>query len=293
VKRQEIKLRNRRSAAEGFRTAGRVGIRAGVLGLLAGVAALLLHSAAWAKAQSGTPNPYDPPRLADGHPNLQGLWQGGFVGGFPPGVGPKQKPGADSKPPASLFKIFPDLPYLPEALAAKQDFIQHHPYDDPIAHCHTSGVPRGTMEPPYPLQIVQDGSYVVILYEFVHQVRIIPADGSPHPAGYSAVDGDSRGHWEGNTLVVDVANFNGKARLAMSGDFVDANEHAVERWTLSDADVLSYSVTVEDTTVFSKPWTVHKDLYRLLKTDQILEDACREGERDTEHYPPEYGGKAK
>ena len=173
------------------------------------------------------------------------------------------------------------------------DDLVKHPYDDPVAHCETPRVPRGTLEPPYPLQIVQDGSYVVILYEFTHGVRIIPADGSLHPAGYTAPNGDSRGHWEGDTFVIDVTNFKGKTWLSMNGDFVDANEHAVERWKLSAPDTLSYEVTVDDPTVFSMAWTVRKDLYRLAKDEQIMEDACHEGERDTQHYTPDYGGKAK
>ena len=83
----------------------------------------------------------------------------------------------------------------------------------------------------------------------MHDVRIIPTDNSPHPKNYWAWDGDSRGRWEGDTLVVDVSNFNGRTWLDMAGNFVDQNEHVLERFTLLDADTIQYQATITDPTL--------------------------------------------
>ena len=252
---------------------------------------------------------FKPPRLADGHPDMQGLWYkysgpgfdplfvGLLNGDVTPGLGPAPAGGGGKGPGIDTTKFLrpgvPVLPYLPAAAALKQDRNEHHMFDDPEAHCHVPGVPRGTEQPPYPFQIIQDEKYFSILYEYVHDFRIIPTDNSPHPKRYKAWDGDSRGHWEGDTFVVDVANFNGRTWLDMAANFVDENEHAVERYTLVDADTIAYQATVTDPTVFSKPWTMNLALKRRAKTDQIIEYGCIEGERDLQHYTLKEGGKSK
>ncbi len=215
---------------------------------------------------------FEPPRLKDGHPNLQGLWK--LSGGFGP-------PDATSKGSPPLSKI----EYLREALAKKQQLLASGRAEDLVAQCVTASVPRDTLEPPYPMMIVQDGSYFVILHEFAHDVRIIPVDGSRHPKDYSALGGDSRGRWEGDTFVVDVTSFSKGIRwLHMGGDFVDENEHAVEHYTLINPDTILYEVTLDDPSVFAKPWNAKVNLLRQPKNDQIIEGACREGERDLDHY---------
>ena len=107
-------------------------------------------------------------------------------------------------------------------------------YEDPEARCHLPGVPRALDQPGglYPVQIIQDEKSVALLHEAMHDVRIIPTDNSAHPRNYWAWDGDSRGRWEGDTLVVDVSNFNGRTWLDMAANFVDENEHVVERFSL-------------------------------------------------------------
>jgi hypothetical protein len=248
---------------------------------------------------------FSPPRLPDGHPDMQGLWYKFAGEGFDPlfigllnGDAVGRGGGRGGREPAQNNTAFlrpgvPVLPYLPSAAALKQDRAEHHMFDDPEAHCHIPGVPRGTEQPPYPFQIVQDEKYFTILYEYVHDVRIIPMDNSPHPKNYRAWDGDSRGHWEGDTFVVDVANFNGRTWLDMDANFVDENEHVVERYTLADPDTIAYEATVTDPTVFSRPWTMTLALRRRPKTDQIIEYGCIEGERDLQHYTEKEGGKVK
>ena len=113
----------------------------------------------------------------------------------------------------------PQYPYTPEAAAEQADRLKRG-YEDPEARCHLPGVPRALDQPGglYPVQIIQDENYVALLHEAMHDVRIIPTDNSPHPRNYWAWDGDSRGRWEGDTLVVDVSNFNGRTWLDMAGE---------------------------------------------------------------------------
>jgi len=101
-------------------------------------------------------------------------------------------------------------------------------------------------------RIVQAPGYVAIYIEMIHDVRIIPMDGRPHlPRDVRGWMGDSVGHWEGDTLVVDTTNFNGKASFRGS----DQNLHVIERFTRTDADTLLYQFTIDDPTAFARQWT--------------------------------------
>jgi hypothetical protein len=237
------------------------------------------------------------PRLRDGHPDLQGLWlksAGGFQGLFigsldgtnfaAPGGGRAGRAGTG--PPPS-----PRYEYTPEAAAEREDRLKRG-YEDPEARCHLPGVPRSLDQPGglYPVQIIQDDKYVALLHEAMHDVRIIPTDNSPHPKNYWAWDGDSRGRWDGDTFVVDVSNFNGRTWLDMAGNFVDQNEHVVERFRLVDRDTILYEATVTDPTVFVKPVEMRFTLKRVPSEQQILEYSCLEGERSLQHYTEEDGG---
>ena len=157
------------------------------------------------------------------------------------------------------------------------------------------GVPRSLDQPGglYPVQIVQDEHYVALLHEAMHDVRIIPTDNSKHPKRYWAWGGDSRGRWEGDTFVVDVSNFNGRTWLDMAGNFVDDNEHVLERFTLMDRDTIRYEATVTDPTVFVKPIEMRFTLKRVPAAQQILEYSCLEGERSLQHYTDEDGGRKR
>jgi len=248
-----------------------------------------------APAASATPSA-PLPRQADGHPDLQGLWlksAGGFQGLFigsldgtnfaARGGGGR---GAGGPPPGPTYE------YTPAAAAEKQD-RERRGYEDPEARCHLPGVPRSLDQPGglYPVQIIQDEHYVALLHEAMHDVRIIPTDDSRHPRNYWAWDGDSRGRWEGDTFVVDVSNFNGRTWLDMAGNFVDENEHVLERFTLIDANTILYEATVTDPTVFVKPVEMRFTLRRVPAAQQILEYSCLEGERSLQHYTNEDGGK--
>jgi hypothetical protein len=142
--------------------------------------------------------------------------------------------------------------------------------------CITPGVPRvggryGAGDFGY-YQIVQTPGYVVIFSEVMHQTRIIPLDGRPHlPQNLRAWDGDSRGRWDGKTLVVDTTNFSPKSNYMGSSE----NLHLVERFTRIAPDEIRYEVTVDDSTVWTRPWTA---MVRLRWTNERLyEYACHEG----------------
>jgi hypothetical protein len=126
-------------------------------------------------------------------------------------------------------------------------------------------------------QILQAPGYVVILYEMIHDARFIPLDGRPHLS--STVRqwmGDSRGHWEGNALVVEVSNFTGDTAIKYGGDYHSDAMHLVERFTRVDQETIEYSFTVDDPKTWTKPWTVAMPL---TKDDsyRIFEYACHEG----------------
>ncbi len=132
------------------------------------------------------------------------------------------------------------------------------------------------------LQIVQTGGSFVIHHEIIHGVRTIPTDGTPHlPAEIHQLGGDSRGHWEGDTLVVDTTNFNdetnfrGPPATTRQDIFSDHNLHVVERFTMTGPDTILYRFTVDDPTVWTKSWSGELVIRRF--AGPIFEYACHEG----------------
>jgi hypothetical protein len=126
---------------------------------------------------------------------------------------------------------------------------------------------------------------VLVLVERAHAYRVIPTDGRPHVGTDVRLwQGDSTGHWEGNTLVVDVTNQNGKAWLDQAGNFYSDRAHMIERMTLIDANTIHYTVTIEDPTVFTRPWTMAFPLKRNpQKGFELIEEGCHEGEKNTQY----------
>jgi hypothetical protein len=182
------------------------------------------------------------------------------------------------------------VPVKPEA-EAKRDYDLAHNADAPEHmsvwdRCITRGVPAGMFPAGYnnAYQITQIPGYVVILYEMIHEARIIPMDGRPHlPASIKQWNGDSRGRWEGNTLVVDTTNYNNKGWIGTSaatgrikGIPQSEKLHVVERFTRVDRDTINYEVTIDDPNVYTQPWKVAIPLVRDPEY-QIFEYACQEG----------------
>ena len=168
-----------------------------------------------------------------------------------------------------------EIPYQPWAAAKKQQNVEQRATADPETKCYLPGVPRLTYMP-FPFQIVETPSQVVILYEYAHATRNIYTNGTPHPKG--PIEwwlGDSRGRWEGDTLVVDVVHFNDQTWFDRAGNFHSNALHVVERYRRTDADHIDYIVTIEDPKVFSRPWTMRMVLYRHKEAHpQILEYEC-------------------
>jgi hypothetical protein len=188
------------------------------------------------------------------------------------------------------------VPLKPEA-EAKRDYNAAHNADsyDYMSlwdRCITRGVPAGMFPAGYnnAYQIIQTRNSVVILYEMIHETRTIPLDARPHlPANVRQWNGDSIGHWEGNTLVVDTTNFNGKGWIATSASTgrikgIPESEalHLVERFTRVDANTINYEVTIDDPNVYTKPWKVAIPLNRD-PTYKIFEYACHEGNTAVEN----------
>lgn len=216
------------------------------------------------------------PRTADGHPDLNGVWESTTLGialeaGLEPGhqIAPTTRAGFGGPP-----------PYQPGAALAKhQEYVDRKGIDDPMTRCLPVGVPRITIQP-MPFQIVQSPGKVVILYEYFSLFRVIPTDGSPHPSdAYPTFMGDSVAHWEGDTLVVDVNNFNDKTWLIGAGTYHTEQLHVTERFTRTDYNTIAYEATMVDPGVFTKPWGMHSTLI-LRPNDRLLEFACMEGNED-------------
>ena len=228
-----------------------------------------------------------PPRLADGHPDFGGIWMAASLSAA---FNVEEHAASYGTPAGPSVVIDPPdgrLPYLPGMRERALDNDKHRERD-PVGQCHMHGVPR-VMFPPFPLEILQDREYVVILAETEHGVRIIPTDGRPFLTNYSSWNGDSRGRWDGDTLVVEVRGLNGRSWLDQAGNFMGAGARVVERFRLTGKDSLDYQATVENPSVFSRPFTVRVPLRRRPADVELLEYGCIEGERDAVHMPPTRG----
>lgn len=221
------------------------------------------------------------PRMPDGKPNLTGLWQAlgtayvdiqdhiaqpgpyyqiGAIGAMPGGAGIVEGN---------------EIPYLPAAAAKKQQNFLNRWTDDPELKCFMPGVPRATYMP-FPFQIVQSQNDIAIAYEYATSNRVINVR-RPRESAVDTWMGTSNGRWEKDTLVVEVTGLNGQAWFDRAGNFASENVHIVERYTMVDPDHLNYEATIEDKTVFSRPWKISLPLYRRKERNaQLGEFKCVE-----------------
>ena len=235
-------------------------------------------------AQTARAQTYTSPRTPDGHPDLQGIWQAINAAawdiedhharvGVPAGYGVVEGG---------------ELPYQPWALAKKRENFENRLTADPAVKCFLPGVPRITYMP-YPFQILQpspsrngDGEFglerdlgVVIVYEYKDAIRYIHTDGTPHPGHGERWMGDSRGRWEGDTLVVDVTEFDDETWFDAAGNFHSDALHVVERYTRTGPDTMTYEASIEDPKVFTRPWKMTIPLYRRQEPQlRLLEYYC-------------------
>ena len=174
------------------------------------------------------------------------------------------------------------IPYRPEAAAKQRENFANRASADPETRCFQPGVPRAAYLRS-PFQIFQNDRAVYIVYQDVHAYRIVYLNGSPHDEGLGYAMGDSRGRWEGNTLVADVTSFSDSTWLDAAGNYHSDELHVVERYTRMNQDTLMYEATIEDPKVFTRPWKIRMPL-RLQKGIQIVEDECEEGENGRRHH---------
>ena len=231
------------------------------------------------------------PRLADGHPDLSGNWSD------PPNAPLEVVRSGDGKTLTVLDRDAPEIdaraqpnfkaraadnsrrpPYKPQFIAKQRELMYTASRIDPGIHCYPKGVPR--LGPP--TEIVHTPSTVYFFYAGEHTHRIIPIGGRHNPDQDPLPNGDSTAHWEGDTLVVDVVNFDSETWLSRDGDYHDDNMHVVERFTRKGT-TLDYEVTVEDPTLFTAPWKPKAGftIERTGSRTMILRE-------DGVHDPPDY-----
>ena len=254
---------------------------------------------------------WNPPRTPDGQPDVQGYWIPGGPTAAPTsptftleggdlyderqtltfGAGNVLRgPGGELLEPHSVV-VDPAsgrIPYQPWASAKRQEYFEAHTHPTKPEHidgralCHLPGVPRTTYSGQS--QIIQSPGYVVLVNAFSHSPRVIPLDGRPHLGPNIRLwQGDARGRWEGNTLVVETTNSNAKW-LDVSGDFHSDALRVVEHFSFVSPDLIRYEATIEDPKVFTGPWTIGLTLRRNTEPGfELWEEACVEGERSTTH----------
>ena len=239
-----------------------------------------------------------PARTADGKPNFNGVWQANNEANWDlqahqarPGAvtqrgvypyayaevpaAPVLALGAAAGVPGSLGVVQGDaqIPYTPDALARKQENAAHWIDRDPELKCYLPGIPRA-MYMPYPFQIVQSSTKIEMAYTFSNAARAIHLDKVQGPPDDTWM-GHSVGRWEGDTLVVDVTQFNDKTWFDRAGNFLSDALHVVERFTPITPDAIRYEATIEDPKVFTRPWKIAMPLYRRLEPNiQLVDYPC-------------------
>jgi hypothetical protein len=210
------------------------------------------------------------PRTPDGKPNFQGIWQVQSRASYD-----LQDHAARFGMPAGKSVVEGgEIPYQPWAQAKQKENYANRQTADPLAKCYMPGVPR-IMYMEFPYHIFQTRDHVAITFEWSSVFRLIYTNGKPGPKGIDFWMGDSRGHWEGDTLVVDVKNHNDKTWFDMAGNFHSDAMHVTERYTMLDADTIQYEATIEDPKVFTRPWKISMPLFRQKDMPRILEYQCQ------------------
>ena len=212
------------------------------------------------------------PRAKDGKPDFSGIWQAAGNSA----AADLEDHAARLNMPAGRSVIAGDgaIPYQTWAVAKKADNFANRAKEDPLGKCYIPGVPR-VMYLDYPFQIFQTRDMITMAFEWSLDYRMIYTNGTKHPDdGLDHWMGDSRAHWDGDTLVVDLAENNDKTWFDMAGDFHSDALHVVERYRMKDSDTIEYEATMEDSKVFTKPWTINLAFHRRTDRTRLFEYAC-------------------
>jgi hypothetical protein len=210
------------------------------------------------------------PRTADGKPNFQGIWQVRNRAAYD-----LQDHAARHGVPAGKGVVEGgEIPYQPWAAKKRLENYANRQTEDPLSKCYFPGVPR-IMYLDFPFHIFQTRDHIAINFEWTLIYRLIYTNGKAAPQGLDFWMGDSRGRWEGDTLVVDVTSHNDRTWFDMAGNFHSEALRLTERYTMLDPDTIRYEVTIEDPKVFSRPWKISMPLHRHKNMDRILEYHCQ------------------
>ena len=232
-------------------------------------------------------------RRADGKPDLSGVWLGsvGFLShsaileDHPGGFGIQAGPSIIIDPADGI------IPYQPWALVERDRRRDDaNGYEDQAGHCERYSIGRLHQ---FAQEILHSGNNIVINV-FRDSARVIPMDRREHlPEGIRLWLGDSIGRWEGDTLVIDSRNFNQHTRMALGGDFFGPDAHLVERYTMVDANTMTWTMTLNNPNVFTRPWTIKSAAP--MKRQRVpgperfdAEDGCHEGNVDLIHLKNVY-----
>jgi hypothetical protein len=225
--------------------------------------------------------PLEAQRTDGNKPDLGGIWQvlntaNWDIQGHAAAAGPLPQLGALGAIPAGLGVVEgDDLPYLPEAAAKRKENLTNRWTADPEVKCYLPGVPRATYMP-FPFEIVQSADTILFSYEYASAVRTVNM-GPPKPAPIHSWMGWSNGHWDGDTLVVDVTGLNDQTWFDRSGNFHSDALHVVERYTPESAHTMRYEALIEDPKIFARPWKMSMTLYRHEEPNaRLLEFKCVE-----------------
>jgi len=206
------------------------------------------------------------PRMPDGKPNLQGVWQHPYVPDMTQDRLPDQK-GAGELPftawGADNFKSYD---------VSKFDYT---------GHCLPFGLMRSMNVGGYPIQFMQNETYLALLFEQNTWFHVIYIDGRDHPKDLDPTwFGNSIGKWDGDTLVVDTIGFNGKTRLDTIGHPHSDQLHVIERFTLTDPGHMAYEVTISDPKTYTRPFKNNRIFTRMKPGEELIEYSCEENNRD-------------
>jgi len=219
--------------------------------------------------------------MPDGKPNFTGLWEALVTADWNildhnAQDGPMWQMGAiGAMPPGQGIVDGGVIPYTLAAQKQQAENFKNRMKLDPEVKCYMPGIPRANYMP-YPFQIVQSQRDIAFAYEFASANRVVNM-GKFKEGAVDTWMGTSNGHWEGDTLVIDVSSLNGSSWYDRVGDFQTENTHVVERFTLSDADHINYEATIDDKTIYTRPWKISTVFYRRKeKNAQLNEFKCVE-----------------
>jgi hypothetical protein len=259
---------------------------------IAGLALLSVSAFAQAPKQAAPQKSSPIPRASSGKPDLSGVWQGGSTtrGNWEEANGGTGVGGSGRDPAAAVVLSSNDRPAGREgapyqAWAAKKvlEAYNRRGIDDPTSRCLPAGIPRTVTLGLFPQQFVQTPTQIIMLYEYMNVFRVIPF-ATKHPDDMiPSYLGNGIARWEGDTLVVDSVGYNDQTWLAGTGTFHTDALHTIERFTRVDKDRINYEITMEDSNVLTKPWTLQSSLM-LREGTRLQEYTCAENNIDPDRY---------